>query len=42
VFEGGFKLWEGAVDLCRQLCEIFKLDAEKLKAGETTGDLEVI
>ncbi|GAX74477.1 hypothetical protein CEUSTIGMA_g1926.t1 [Chlamydomonas eustigma] len=40
VYEGGFKLWEGAVDLCKQLCEIFKLDAEKLKAGETTGDLE--
>ena len=38
---GGFKLWEGSVDLCKSLCEVFKLDAELLSSGQTTGLLEV-
>ena len=38
---GGFKLWEGSVDLCKSLCEVFKLDAELLSSGQTAGLLEV-
>ena len=38
---GGFKLWEGSVDMCKALCEVFKLDADSLSSPNTLGDLEV-
>jgi hypothetical protein len=38
---GGFKLWEGSVDLCKALCKEFKIDMEMLSSGHMTGELEV-
>lgn len=36
VYEGGFKLWEGAVDLCRYLCEEQGLDAAALTSTSSS------
>jgi len=40
VYEGGFKLWEGAVDLSQFLCQQHQLDAAALKDPRSTNPLQ--
>eukprot|EP00197_Chlamydomonas_leiostraca_P003855 CAMPEP_0202868586 /NCGR_PEP_ID=MMETSP1391-20130828/10959_1 /ASSEMBLY_ACC=CAM_ASM_000867 /TAXON_ID=1034604 /ORGANISM="Chlamydomonas leiostraca, Strain SAG 11-49" /LENGTH=350 /DNA_ID=CAMNT_0049548771 /DNA_START=120 /DNA_END=1172 /DNA_ORIENTATION=+ len=37
VYEGGFKLWEGAVDMCRYMIQKYKLTPESLITSASEG-----